>query len=56
MLNNIKLGNWENYKKDLYFDEHPALTNRSTIKCAMGGTIKFNTTGQIGEVPVSLRA
>ena len=51
-VNNIKLGNWENYKKDLYFDEHPALTNRSTIKCAMGGTIKFNTTGQIGEVPV----
>lgn len=51
-VNNIKLGNWENYKKDLYFDEHPALTNCSTIKCAMGGTIKFNTTGQIGEVPV----
>ena len=51
-VNNIKLGNWENYKKDLYFDEHPALTNRSTIKCTMGGTIKFNTTGQIGEVPV----
>mgnify|MGYP000857847562 FL=1 len=51
-VNNIKLGNWENYKKDLYFDEHPALTNRSTIQCAMGGTIKFSTTGQMGEAPV----
>lgn len=42
----IALTNWQGVKDDIVLVNQPALLINSTMPCAVGGTIKFLTSGQ----------
>ncbi|WP_340924207.1 DUF4280 domain-containing protein [Paenibacillus sp. FSL R5-0527] len=39
-------GKWEKTKEQAKVDEKPALTTESELHCSLGGTIRFNSSGQ----------